>query len=297
VIHRQDVHPTVEWTLPKTFNPDNCKQHDSFGTPRSALTEDTLNDQTQWSCSSRCYPIFSHLSCSSLGSILTWPTGCDQWDWDWIATAAWRDIIPPISKQRAHQSANRRRYYSKVQPSSSSPLSSTALSKHQPVVSANNNLVEPGYPRATSTSSWIANQCLYGLLNSLHFPVEWTQYSTLHQTWDDTVEWRYYSTLLLLHQISRARHATDMWYHDVVNEVRWTWVEQVKSTSNSDIHVHMQLQMIQFNSWHCRLTEYHSSSTVYCCVLYTHHPSSRSTNSTKHFSYHCIPLVIFDTVH
>ena len=67
VIHRQDVHPTVEWTLPKTFNPDNCKQQDSFGTPRSDLTGDSLNDQTQWSCSSRCYPIFGHLSCSSLG--------------------------------------------------------------------------------------------------------------------------------------------------------------------------------------------------------------------------------------
>ena len=73
VIHRQDVHPTVEWALPKTFNPDNCKQHDSFGTSRSDLTEHSLNDQTQWSCSSRCDPIYG-LSCSSLSSRLTWPT-------------------------------------------------------------------------------------------------------------------------------------------------------------------------------------------------------------------------------
>jgi hypothetical protein len=63
----------------------------------------------------------------------------------------------------------------------------------------------------------------------------------------------------------------------------------------NDIHVH-----IQVNGWYCLLTEYRrhgSSSNVYGCVLYTHHPAPRSTNSTKPFSYHCTPLVIFDTVH
>ena len=241
VIHRQDVHPTVEWTLPKTFNPDNCKQHDSFGTPRSDLTGDSLNDQTQWSCSSRCYPIFGHLSCSSLGSILTWPTRCDQWDWDWIAAAAYLDI------------AGKRYHPIHLQTTSSSECKSTTiLFKSTTIIIILMPLVvgtfqtstsgqceqkpghEPGYPRATSTSSWIVNRCLYGLLNSLHFLVEWIQYSTFHQTWDHTVEWRYDSTLLLLHQISRACHARDMWYHD-------------KSTSNSDVHVHMQLQMIRVN--------------------------------------------------